>query len=177
MKKVCLLAIILFVAMLFSIPEKNDKIPDFYNGNSSFSMNGRLIKGVAGIIKTDHEIPKYYISIDARDKELDKTYRLSITYVKADTQKQLLSRINPDDDSNPQASLSIYDGPVHYSYYILDTLNVMLNYFQFSDLEEFRGVFELSFSIDSISNLDFLAPETIRITEAVFEAMLFQKEQ
>ena len=181
MKKACLAVILISFCLFFSEPKKKNEIPQFYNGTTSFLLNGIEYNGVAGIVKTNSETSNYYLSFDARDTALKRTFKLSIAYVTADKKKQLLSRRIPNNDSIPQASLSIIDGSVLYSYYDLEIADSINDVFQFTDFEELtdetEGSFELSFVIDSISNLEPLAPKKIEITEGHFNALLFQSTQ
>jgi len=66
---------------------------------------------------------------------------------------------------------------VFYSYYELIENDTLQNYFQFIYFDEstgeIKGNFEASFVIDSISNLDPFAPDTIVIADGYFEIINF----
>ena len=177
-KKSWLFAVIAILFFLFFYTRKKKPTPQFYNGFATLKINGTTFESLSGAVKTKGADSTYYLSIETRNVVISKSITLSIAYVSNQRQQQILMKRNPDEQSYPQTSLSIMDGKVLYSYYVLNEEDTLQDYLQFIHLDELtgktKGRFEASFSIDSFTNLDPQAPDTIHITKGYFETTLFE---
>jgi len=174
MKKCCLLAAI-SVCLLFSPSYQKESASRIYNGKVSMKLNGEFFFGDAHAVCKDGNSINHYYSMKTTDKSWERTFILSIAYVLSTTKRQVLQRRNPDKNSSPQNSLCIMDGNILYSYYELNELDSIEDFFQFDiTADNISGTFEASFIIDSLSNLDSRSPNTIIIADGHFKTNLEQ---
>ncbi len=175
MKISCLLGIFAFY-LLLSCTKKKRIVPEFYKGSASLTINRKSFESKSGAFKLNKEDTSYFLFVDARDEVFNRTVKLSFSFVSNIKQKQVLLKRNSEDRSLPQACLFIKDKAVLYSYYELIEKDTSQNYFQFTSFDEatgkIKGKFEASFIIDSITNLDPLASDTIFIMNGYFETKL-----